>query len=69
MREAYERMSILVVQETQCSEEERKENEEENEKYKSELVDEYSKSDVRYKSKWNKHEQMRKITMISINLR
>lgn len=69
MRGAYERMSILVVQETQGTDEERRENEEENEKYKCELVDEYSKSDVRYKSKWNKHEQMRKITLININLR
>lgn len=74
MRGADERMSILVVQETRGSEEEAegeegRENVKENEKYKSELVDEYSKSHVRYKSKWNKDEQMRKIAMMTINLR
>lgn len=68
-RGADERMNILVVQETRGSEEEGRENVKENEKYKSELVDEYSKSHVRYKSKWNKDEQMRKIAMMTINLR
>lgn len=73
-RGADERMSILVVQETRGSEEEAegeegRENVKENEKYKSELVDEYSKSHVRYKSKWNKDEQMRKIAVMTINLR